>query len=178
MRFSTISVSLLSLLASSTVAQPVSSRSIDCSQASQDIAGYEQQLAKVTDASPAQIQNVQDMINEAKSQLAAKCGRAMKRQGPFVSAFMLWNCNIANIHVKFRALHLQNLVSGNFSLYNHSADPIPGAGPLNEIHAITGAAPQQSAQPTRLTSSKSQRIRAMKGGMQDELYVFGLGESP
>ncbi|PWY80414.1 hypothetical protein BO94DRAFT_548398 [Aspergillus sclerotioniger CBS 115572] len=79
MRFSVISVSLLSLFASSALAIPASSGSLSCSQISQDIATYQARLDKASDASSEQVQAAQNAINSAKNLETAQCGSSSKR---------------------------------------------------------------------------------------------------
>ncbi|RAK98201.1 uncharacterized protein BO80DRAFT_427497 [Aspergillus ibericus CBS 121593] len=79
MRFSVISVSVLSLFASSALAIPASSGSLSCSQISEDIAAYQARLDKATDSSSAKVQAAQNAINSAKDVQTFQCGESTKR---------------------------------------------------------------------------------------------------
>ncbi|PWY66636.1 hypothetical protein BO83DRAFT_439880 [Aspergillus eucalypticola CBS 122712] len=79
MRFSVISVSLLSLFASSALAIPSASGTLSCSDVSSELSGYEQRLAKATDTSSPKYQAVQNLIDSAKNLESADCGSSSKR---------------------------------------------------------------------------------------------------
>ncbi|GLB03901.1 hypothetical protein AtubIFM57258_009616 [Aspergillus tubingensis] len=79
MRFSVISVSLLSLFASSALAIPAASGTLSCSDVSSELSGYEQRLAKSTDTSSPKYQAAQNLINSAKNLESADCGSSSKR---------------------------------------------------------------------------------------------------
>lgn len=79
MRFSIISVSLLSLFASSALAVPAASGTLSCSDVNSQLSGYEQRLAKATDTSSAKYQAAQNLVNSAKNLESADCGSSSKR---------------------------------------------------------------------------------------------------
>ncbi|GFN14759.1 KR domain family protein [Aspergillus tubingensis] len=79
MRFSVISVSLLSLFASSALAIPSASGTLSCSDVSSELSGYEQRLAKATDTSSPKYQAAQNLIDSAKNLESADCGSSSKR---------------------------------------------------------------------------------------------------
>lgn len=79
MRFSIISVSLLSLFASSALAIPAASGDLSCSDVSSQVSGYEQRLAKANDTSSPKYQAAQNLISSAKNLETADCGSSSKR---------------------------------------------------------------------------------------------------
>ncbi|PYI06015.1 hypothetical protein BO78DRAFT_129051 [Aspergillus sclerotiicarbonarius CBS 121057] len=96
MRFSVISVSALSLFASSALAIPASSGSLSCSQISQDIAGYQARLDKATDSSSAKVQAAQNAIDSAKNVETAQCGSESSKRSYYPESTGLVSCKLSH----------------------------------------------------------------------------------